>query len=111
MRRRRRRSSDGGHVRSVGGTWNEKASDVNLVDAHHHLWDLTRNYYPWLSDRPETHFFLGDYAALRRDYLPADYLRDARNHNVLATVHCEAEWDRADQVGETRWVCEMHARH
>jgi predicted TIM-barrel fold metal-dependent hydrolase len=23
---------------------------------------------------------------------------------VLATVHCEAEWERSDQLGETRWV-------
>jgi hypothetical protein len=22
---------------------------------------------------------------------------------VLMTVHCEAEWDRTDQAGETRW--------
>jgi len=26
-------------------------------------------------------------------------------------VHCEAEWDRADQVGETKWVSALHARH
>jgi predicted TIM-barrel fold metal-dependent hydrolase len=32
-------------------------------------------------------------------------------HNVLATVHVEAEWDRADQVGETRWISEISARH
>jgi predicted TIM-barrel fold metal-dependent hydrolase len=30
---------------------------------------------------------------------------------VLATVHCEAEWDRDDQVGETRWISAIHARH
>jgi predicted TIM-barrel fold metal-dependent hydrolase len=27
---------------------------------------------------------------------------------VLTTVHCEAEWDRADQVGETRWISAIH---
>ncbi len=84
---------------------------MTLVDAHHHLWDLSRNNHPWLSGRPEPHFFLGDYSALRRDYLPADYLRDSQAHNVLMTVHCEAEWDRADQVGETRWVSQMNAVH
>lgn len=98
-------------AQSINGTWNESEGAVALVDAHHHIWDLTRNHYPWLTDRPEHHFFLGDYSALRRDYLPADYLRDARNHNVLMTVHCEAEWDRADQVGETRWVSEISACH
>ena len=42
---------------------------------------------------------------------PPDYLRDAADHNVLATVHCEAEWDRTDQVGETRWISAISERH
>ena len=23
---------------------------IPIIDAHHHLWDLDRNYYPWLCD-------------------------------------------------------------
>lgn len=84
---------------------------ITLVDAHHHLWDLGRNRYPWLADEPEKHFFLGDYEALKRDYMPADYRRDAGRHNVIATVHCEAEWDRNDQVGETDWLMKVNAEH
>jgi len=38
-------------------------------------------------------------------------LQDASAHNVLATVHCEAEWNRTDQVGETNWISAIHARH
>ncbi|MBL8674083.1 MAG: amidohydrolase family protein [Rhodospirillales bacterium] len=91
-------------MRTIHGRWNDDPGAVTLIDAHHHLWDLGRNHYPWLRDRPEPHFFLGDYSALKRDYMPADYRRDAAGHNVLATVHCEAEWDRDDQVGETRWL-------
>lgn len=98
-------------MRSISRSWNDSERAVTLVDAHHHLWDLTRNYYPWLRDHPEKHFFLGDYGALRRNYLPADYLHDSRQHNVLMTVHCEAEWDRTDQVGETRWLTEVNALH
>jgi predicted TIM-barrel fold metal-dependent hydrolase len=82
-----------------------------IIDAHHHLWDLKRNHYPWLADAPETGFFLGDYSALKRDYMPADYRRDAAGHNVVATVHCEAEWDRNDQVGETLWLEQVTAEH
>lgn len=96
---------------TIGGSWNHDPGAVTLVDAHHHLWDLGANYHPWLADRPEPHFFLGDYRALRRDYLPDDYRRDARSHNVVMTVHCEAEWDRADQVGETRWLTRMNEIH
>ena len=54
---------------------------------------------------------MGDNSAIRRDYLPADYRRDAAGHNVLTTVHCEAEWERDDQLGETGWVTDMHERH
>ena len=82
-----------------------------IVDAHHHLWDLDKSYYPWLSDRPEEHFFLGDYSAIKRNYLPDDYRRDAQGFDVVATVHCEAEWDREDQVGETRWLSGVAERH
>lgn len=98
-------------MRTIHGPWKNDRDAVTLIDAHHHIWDLKRNYYPWLSDRPEEHFFLGNYDALKRNYLPDDYRRDARHHNVLATIHCEAEWDREDQVGETRWITEMNRRY
>ncbi len=85
--------------------------DLPIVDAHHHLWDLGALRYPLLHD-PEPHdFFLGDYAALRRNYLPADYRRDAAGHNVVATVHVEAECDRSRQVEETVWVDRIADRH
>ncbi len=84
---------------------------IPIVDAHHHLWDLDRNYYPWLSERANKHFFLGPYDALKRNYLPPDYRRDAVRHNVVATVHVEAEWDRGDQVGETQWLDAIADEH
>jgi predicted TIM-barrel fold metal-dependent hydrolase len=86
-------------------------SEPEIVDAHHHLWDLAGPLrYPWLTDG--THGgFLGDYGALRRSYLPEDYRRDAARQRVVQTVHVEAECDRAQQVEETRWLTDMHARH
>jgi len=88
----------------------EDHDPVTLIDAHHHLWDLQRNHYPWLSDEPLPNFFMGNYDALKRNFLPEDYRRQAGRHNVLKTVHVEAEWDRDDQVGETRWLTELNAR-
>jgi predicted TIM-barrel fold metal-dependent hydrolase len=88
----------------------EDHDPVTLIDAHHHLWDLQRNHYPWLSDEPLPNFFMGNYDALKRNFLPEDYRRQAGRHNVLKTVHVEAEWDRNDQVGETRWLTELNAR-
>ena len=98
-------------MKTISGTWNDAPEAVTLIDAHHHLWDLKANYYPFLSDKPEPHFFLGPYEAIRRNYLPADYLRDSQGHNVLTTVHCEAEMDRNRQVAETEWLTAVNARH
>jgi predicted TIM-barrel fold metal-dependent hydrolase len=97
--------------RNIAGTWNDAPDAVTLIDAHHHLWDLRAHRYPWLADEPEAHFFMGDYAPLKKDYLAADYLRDAADHNVIATIHVEAEMDRHTQLAETRWLEAMHARH
>jgi predicted TIM-barrel fold metal-dependent hydrolase len=84
--------------------------DLPIVDAHHHLWDLGRHHYPWLAE--QTHGgFLGDYSALRRNYLPDDYRRDSAGLNVVATVHVEAEMDRNHQVAETAWLHEIHTRY
>jgi predicted TIM-barrel fold metal-dependent hydrolase len=97
-------------LKTIHGTWNDSPDAVTLIDAHHHLWELAQDNHPSL--RCERHdFFMGDNSSIRRDYLPDDYRRDAAGHNVLATVHCEAEWERSDQLGETRWVTSMHERH
>jgi predicted TIM-barrel fold metal-dependent hydrolase len=70
--------------------------------------NLDRNSYPWLSDRRDNHFFLGNCDLLKRNDMPDDQRRDARGHNVLMTVHGDAEWDRDDQVGQTRWITQRN---
>jgi len=80
------------------------AANFPIVDAHHHVWDLGRNYHPWLCDEPPIPFRYGDYRALRRNYLADDYRRDTANYNVVASVYVEAEWDPADPIGESRWI-------
>jgi predicted TIM-barrel fold metal-dependent hydrolase len=95
---------------TIHGHWSAAPDAVTLIDAHHHLWDLSQKKHPSLAGEKRHDFFMGDDTALRRDYLPEDYLRDAAGHNVLGTVHCEAEWDRADQLGETRWIARIHAQ-
>jgi len=44
---------------TIRGDWNDAPGAVTLIDAHHHLWDLSANRYPFLTDQPEPHFFLG----------------------------------------------------
>ncbi|MEO8143406.1 MAG: amidohydrolase family protein [Betaproteobacteria bacterium] len=75
-----------------------------IVDAHQHFWDPRTNYHPWLCDRPPIPFRYGDYAALRRPYLPADYFADAGGHQVRKTVYVETEWNPRDPLGEMRYV-------
>jgi predicted TIM-barrel fold metal-dependent hydrolase len=82
----------------------DSARHFPIVDAHHHLWDLGRNYHPWLRDQPPIPFRYGDYGRLRRNYQVADYRRDSASFDIVASVYVEAEWNPADPVGESRWI-------
>ena len=85
--------------------------DLPIIDAHQHFWDPARHPYLRLSTAPLADFRYGDYAPLRRPYLPADFRADAKGHNVVATVHIEAAWDTADEVGETHWLAALRVEH
>jgi predicted TIM-barrel fold metal-dependent hydrolase len=78
--------------------------DGPIIDAHHHLWDLGLQRHPWLAASAGELGGLGDLEALKRNYLPADYRRDAARQNVVATVHVEAGWAAQDCLGETHWL-------
>lgn len=80
--------------------------DLPIIDAHHHFFDLARNYHPWLSDRPVA-FRYGDYNAIRRDFMPADYRRAIEAHLVVGSVLMEGEWDPRDPIGEMRWAADV----
>jgi predicted TIM-barrel fold metal-dependent hydrolase len=76
-----------------------------VIDAHHHLWDLSMGRHPWITGADPAMASLGNLDFLRRDYLPADYLEDVGATNFAGSVHVEAAWDRArDPVEETRWL-------
>jgi len=100
-----------GFMETIHSRWSQSPGAISLIDAHHHLWDLGMGKHPNLIGEKRHDFFMGDDTALRRNYLPNDYRRDSAGHNVLATVHCEAEWERGDQLGETRWISEINAAH
>ena len=85
-------------------------ADLPIVDAHHHFWDLQRNYHPWLRDLPRIPFRYGDYEAICRDFLPEDYFALDAPHHVVKTVMMEGEWDPRDPVGEAHWATTLNAR-
>jgi predicted TIM-barrel fold metal-dependent hydrolase len=78
--------------------------DIPFVDAHVHLWNLTRLHYPWLTppfadDGPN-----GSVEAIARPYLSSDYRADAAHWNVAGFVHVEAGADVTLAVEETAWL-------
>lgn len=81
-----------------------------VIDPHHHLWDVSLGRHPWLDWAVGVVAATGgDPAPFRRSYGVADYLADAADQNVVATVHIEAGWGEAggtagDGLAETRWL-------
>ena len=86
--------------------------NIPIVDAHHHLWDLEneKTKYSWLMVK-EGEAFFGDYAAIRKSYLLDDYLKDAKNQNLIKSVHVQAEHDDDDPVSETEWLQHLADKH
>ncbi len=79
--------------------------DGPIIDAHHHLWDSALGRHPWMTDPDSPLRTLGDFEALRRSYLPADYLADAGPEAIAGSVFVETGWDRARPVDEEmRWL-------
>lgn len=80
-----------------------------IVDAHHHLWDLDHGYaYPWLQDVATGEGMLGNLAPIAKSYGVADYLADTAGYDVVKSVHIEAV--PLDMVAETRWLSGLDAR-
>jgi len=81
--------------------------ELQIVDAHMHLWDLSRISYPWLTP-PLPVGITGDVSSIARNYLLDDYLQDlAANDSrvrVRKVVHVEAGADPAGSLAETRWL-------
>lgn len=84
-------------------------ADLPIIDAHHHFFDLDRNYHPWLSDHRLSTFRYGDYSAIRRNFMPEHYRQVARGHRVVGSVLMEGEWDPKDPIGEMRWASGLDA--
>ncbi len=77
-----------------------------LVDAHHHLWELSQHRYPWLADGGDasTTAWIGDYSSIRQSYRLSDYRRAAAGSGPVKSVHVEAGWGGRESFGETAWL-------
>ena len=77
---------------------------MDIIDPHHHLWEVGRDLVrrPWLTGSFEHP--MGDYEQIKRDYLIADLLEDAKNQSLVKSVHVEAGAHPDDAVAETAWL-------
>ena len=82
-----------------------------FVDAHHHLWDLKRLYYGWLTDKPFHGHPSGDYSSIMKDYLVTDLQREGAPVNLIKSVHIETADGETDTVKETEWLQEIADKH
>lgn len=78
--------------------------DGPVIDSHHHVWDLGLGRHPWLEPDARVAHRYGDYEPIKRDYLPADYLRDIEGTGVVASVYMEAEWTPGGGLDEVQLV-------
>lgn len=84
-----------------------EGSRFAVADAHFHVWDPRAHYYPWLCDPEPIAFRYGDYRALRKPYLLADYRADSAGWRVERGVYVEAEWDPGDPLGEMNFIAQV----
>ncbi len=78
---------------------------LTIVDPHCHMWDLDTGYFDWLKNN-EGNEFLGDFAGMRGNYLPVDYLRDTSDFHVKQFIHVQAaDYRYAKQ--EAEWVISL----
>jgi predicted TIM-barrel fold metal-dependent hydrolase len=86
---------------------------VPFIDTHHHLWDLNRFRYQWLEGNGQDDItaVLGDYAAIRVDYLIGELTADFGASRIIKSVHVQADMSEPDPVTETAWLQSIAEQH
>jgi len=73
-------------------------ADSSVIDAHHHLWHYSAIEYEWIDDRM---------AALRRDFLPPEFIHELASAGIDGAVTVQAR----QTLEETQWLLELAGRH
>ena len=71
--------------------------DYPIIDAHLHLWDITKLKYPWLDDIP----------AFNKTFSLDDYNRACGNIKVEKMVFMQCECLSSQHMQEVEWVTEL----
>ncbi|MBA2701857.1 MAG: amidohydrolase family protein [Chloroflexi bacterium] len=87
---------------------------IPFVETHHHLWELDRFHYDWLTDPgwPGHNALLGDYRMIRSTIgAPWRLFKEFYGANVIKSVHVEAAYAGPDPVEETIWLDRVAREH
>ena len=76
---------------------------ARIVDAHHHLWDLSAVEYPWLNETGVVRFF-GDPTSIQKNYLGQDFQSDFDGLPIKKSVHIQVGAALTDSLKETQWL-------
>ncbi len=87
---------------------------IPFIETHHHLWELDRFHYDWLTDPgwPGHNALLGDYKMIRSTIgAPWRFFKEFYGANVIKSVHVEAAYAGPDPVEETAWLDAVAKEH
>ena len=84
---------------------------MKIIDSHHHLWcpvnDEAGIDYVWLKNIGAMKPF-GDPTAIQRDYLPQEFATESSKHEVIGSVHLQADGAIPDPVKESLWIEDLN---
>src|SRR2546425_971251 len=78
----------------------KKTVMIPIIDAHQHLWDLTKFRLPWQKEG----------SPLARSFLMSDYLSATAGLNVVKAVYMEVDVAPEQQSAEAQYVLDMCKR-
>ena len=79
---------------------------MNIIDSHHHLWNLKVLDYVWLKQIGKSKPF-GDPTSIQKNYVMKNFLSDVAKTNKInlaGSVHIQVDSALADPVSETSWL-------
>ncbi len=84
---------------------------MQIIDAHHHLWcpvnDTAGIDYVWLKNIGAMKPF-GDPTSIQRDYLPDEFVHESSQHQIIGSVHIQADGAIPDPVKEAQWLEQLN---
>ena len=82
---------------------------MQILDSHHHLWNLKALDYVWLKQIGKSKPF-GDPTPIQKNYITKDFLNDVKKTSeieLVGSVHIQVDSALANPVSETSWLSKL----